>query len=127
VFFEQDRLTGFIDFYFACTDFLAYDIAVCLNAWCFDAAGSFVPANARALIKSYASQRPLEPAERDALPILARGAALRFLLTRLYDWINHPAGALVRKKDPLEYHRKLTFHQTVRSIDDYGTAFEHQR
>jgi homoserine kinase type II len=120
VFFEGDALSGFIDFYFACTDWLAYDLAVCLNAWCFGADGSFDPARGRALIGSYAAQRQLEIAEAAALPILARGAALRFLLTRLYDWINHPAGALVRKKDPLEYRRVLAFHQKVRGIEDYG-------
>ncbi len=120
VFFEHGRLTGFIDFYFACTDWLAYDIAICLNAWCFEPDGSFVPVRGRALIQAYRAVRMLTDAELAALPILARGAALRFLLTRLYDWINHPPGALVRKKDPLEYRRKLVFHQTVRSVADYG-------
>jgi homoserine kinase type II len=120
VFFENDHLTGFIDFYFACTDWLAYDLATCLNAWCFTAEGIFAPALGHALIQSYMTARPLQGAEITALPILARGAALRFLLTRLYDWINHPEGALVRKKDPLEYRRKLAFHQSVRGIGDYG-------
>jgi homoserine kinase type II len=122
VFFEDERLTGFIDFYFACTDWLAYDLAVCLNAWCFEPDGSFVPVRGRALIQSYETVRPLAPAERAMLPVLARGAALRFLLTRLYDWINHPEGALVKKKDPLEYRRKLAFHQKVTSMADYGIA-----
>ncbi len=122
VFFEDERLTGFIDFYFACTDWLAYDLAVCLNAWCFEPDGSFVPVRGRALIQSYGTVRALEPAETAMLPVLARGAALRFLLTRLYDWINHPEGALVKKKDPLEYRRKLAFHQKVGSIADYGVA-----
>jgi homoserine kinase type II len=120
VFFENDALTGFIDFYFACTDVLAYDIAVCLNAWCFEMDGSFVPVKGRALIESYQAIRRLDDAELAALPILARGAAMRFLLTRLYDWINHPEGAMVRKKDPLEYRRKLAFHQQVRGVGDYG-------
>jgi len=120
VFFEDGRLTGFIDFYFACTDWLAYDLAVCLNAWCFEPDGSFVPVRGRALIQSYASVRPLAADELAALPLLARGAALRFLLTRLYDWLNHPEGAMVRKKDPLEYRRKLAFHQRVRGVADYG-------
>jgi homoserine kinase type II len=119
VFFADEKLTGFIDFYFACTDWLAYDIAICLNAWCFEPDGAFVPMRGQALIRSYGAVRALETAERDALPILARGAAMRFLLTRLFDWINHPPGALVRKKDPLEYRRKLAFHRKVRSIDDY--------
>jgi homoserine kinase type II len=119
VFFENGRLSGFIDFYFACTDFLAYDLAVCLNAWCFEPDGTFSNAKGRALIGAYESLRPLGEAERAALPFLARGAAMRFLLTRLYDWINHPEGAMVRKKDPLEYRRKLAFHRTVRAIEDY--------
>jgi homoserine kinase type II len=122
VFFEDGRLSGFIDFYFACTDFLAYDLAVCLNAWCFEPDGSFVPVRGRALLDSYARIRPLDAAERASLPLLARGAALRFLLTRLYDWLNHPEGALVRKKDPLEYRRKLAFHQRVKSVAEYGLS-----
>jgi homoserine kinase type II len=120
VFFEDDKLTGFIDFYFACTDWLAYDIAICLNAWCFEPDGSFVPVRGQALLQSYQSVRRLTEAELAALPILARGAALRFLLTRLYDWIYHPPGAMVKKKDPLEYRRRLAFHQKVRSAADYG-------
>ena len=120
VFFENNTLTGFIDFYFACTDWLAYDLAICLNAWCFEPDGSFVPVRGRALLQTYQSVRKLTEAELAALPILARGAALRFLLTRLYDWINHPPGAMVKKKDPLEYRRKLAFHQKVRSAADYG-------
>ena len=120
VFFENGTLTGFIDFYFACTDWLAYDIAVCLNAWCFEPDGSFVPVRGRALLQSYESVRKLTEAERAALPLLARGAALRFLLTRLYDWLNQPAGAFVRKKDPLEYRRKLAFYQKVRNAAEYG-------
>jgi homoserine kinase type II len=120
VFFDNDALTGFIDFYFACTDLLAYDLAVCLNAWCFEPDGAFAPDRARALIGSYQAVRPLSDAEAAALPLLARGSALRFLLTRLYDWINTPAGALVRRKDPLEYRRKLSFHQSVRGPEDYG-------
>ena len=120
VFFENDTLTGFIDFYFACTDWLAYDLAICLNAWCFEPDGSFVPVKGQALLQSYQKVRALTDAELKALPILARGAALRFLLTRLYDWINHPPGAMVKKKDPLEYRRKLAFHQKVRGAADYG-------
>jgi homoserine kinase type II len=120
VFFENSTLTGFIDFYFACTDALAYDLAICLNAWCFEPDGSFVPVRGHAFLKAYQSVRKLTKAELAALPILARGAALRFLLTRLYDWINHPPGAMVRKKDPLEYRRKLSFHQKVRDVGDYG-------
>jgi homoserine kinase type II len=120
VFFLGDRLSGLIDFYFACTDTLVYDVAICLNAWCFEPDHSFNVTKARALLRSYASRRALSPAERDALPLLARGAALRFLLTRLVDWLDVPPGALVRPKDPLEYLRKLRFHQGIRSAREYG-------
>ena len=102
-------VSGLIDFYFACTDFLAYDLAICLNAWCFEPDGAFNVTKARALVAAYDAARPLTEAERDALPVLCRGAALRFLLTRLYDWTHTPEGALVTRKDPLEYLRKLRF------------------
>lgn len=120
VFFTGDQLTGLIDFYFACTDFLAYDIAICLNAWCFEPDGSFNATKAHLLLSHYQKVRPLEPAELAVLPVLARGSALRFLLTRLYDWLNRPAGALTTPKDPLEYWRKLRFHREVRSVGEYG-------
>jgi len=120
VFFLGDKLSGLIDFYFACTDALIYDVAVCLNAWCFETDGAFNVTKGRALLKSYASVREIPEAEAAALPILARGAALRFLLTRAYDWINTPAGALVKRKDPLEYLRKLRFHQSVADARGYG-------
>lgn len=120
VFFRDGALSGLIDFYFACRDFLAYDLAICLNAWCFETDGGFNVTKARLLLTRYQAVRPLTGAELAALPLLARGAALRFLLTRLYDWLNTPAGALVRRKDPLEYLHKLRFHQTVRSVRDYG-------
>ena len=120
VFFLGDRLSGVIDFYFACTDALAYDIAICLNAWCFEPDGSFNITKARALLAAYQGERKLEPVEYAALPVLARGAAMRFLLTRLYDWLNTPDGALVQRKDPLEYARKLRFHRTVESARAYG-------
>ncbi len=120
VFFLSGRLSGLIDFYFACTDALAYDVAVCLNAWCFEADHAFNITKGRALLKAYNAVRPLADAERAALPHLARGAALRFLLTRAYDWINTPADALVRRKDPLEFLRRLRFHQSVRQAGEYG-------
>jgi homoserine kinase type II len=120
VFFLGDRLSGLIDFYFACTDTLAYDIAVCLNAWCFEPDHSYNVTKGRALLKSYGKARALSAAERAALPVLARGAAMRFLLTRLVDWLAVPDGALVKPKDPLEYFRKLRFHQSVKSAGDYG-------
>jgi len=122
VFFLGDKLSGLIDFYFACTDTLAYDVAVCLNAWCFEPDHSYNVTKGRALLRSYANFRALSAAERAALPMLARGAAMRFLLTRLVDWLAVPDGALVRPKDPLEYFRKLRFHQSVKSADDYGFA-----
>jgi homoserine kinase type II len=120
VFFLGEKLSGLIDFYFACTDTLAYDVAICLNAWCFEADHSYNVTKGRALLAAYAGRRPLSAAELDALPLLARGAATRFLLTRLVDWLNVPAGALVKPKDPLEYYRKLRFHQAVASVRDYG-------
>jgi homoserine kinase type II len=120
VFFLGERLSGLIDFYFACTDALAYDVAVCLNAWCFEADHSYNVTKGKSLLQAYATVRPLAAEERGALPLLARGAALRFLLTRLVDWFGVPPGALVRPKDPLEYVRKLRFHQAVASVRDYG-------
>ncbi|HYG85504.1 MAG TPA: homoserine kinase [Azospirillum sp.] len=120
VFFTGDRLSGLIDFYFACNDFLAYDIAICMNAWCFEADGAFNATKARMLLTHYQRVRPLSHGELRALPWLCRGSAVRFLLTRLYDWLHHPPGAFVRPKDPLEYLRKLRFHQSVRGIGAYG-------
>ena len=119
VFFLDNRLSGLIDFYFACNDYFAYDIAICLNAWCFEPDGSFNVTKARLLLSGYMNVRPLIAAELDALPVLARGAALRFLLTRLYDLLNHVEGALVRPKDPLEYLQRLRFHRGVRSPAEY--------
>ena len=120
VFFLGGKLSGLIDFYFACNDMLAYDVAVCINAWCFEIDGSLNVTKARALLAGYTSVRPFEDAEIDALPMLARGAALRFLLTRLYDWLTVPEGALVVPKDPLEYYRKLRFHRSVDDAAAYG-------
>jgi homoserine kinase type II len=120
VFFLGNKLSGLIDFYFACTDALAYDVAICLNAWCFESDHSYNVTKGRSLLQAYAQVRSLSQEERRALPLLARGAALRFLLTRLVDWFDVPAGALVRPKDPFEYYRKLRFHQSVKSVRDYG-------
>jgi len=114
------RVSGLIDFYFACTDLYAYDIAVCLNAWCFEPNLSFNVTKARALLRAYEAARPLTGAEREALPVLCRGAAIRFLLTRLYDWTHTPEGALVTRKDPLEYLRRLRFHAAARGPSAYG-------
>lgn len=120
VFFLGDKLSGLIDFYFACNDMLAYDVAICLNAWCFEIDHSFNVTKARAFLNAYTRERRLTAAEQDALPLLARGASMRFLLTRLVDWLNVPPGAMVKPKDPLEYVRKLRFHQGVKSMSDYG-------
>ncbi|MFD1745574.1 homoserine kinase [Rhizobium helianthi] len=120
VFFLSDRLSGLIDFYFACNDLLAYDVAICLNAWCFQPDGAFNFAKGAALLAGYQSVRALSDAEVEALPTLCRGSALRFFLTRLYDWLTTPEGALVVKKDPLEYLRKSRFHRAVRFASEYG-------
>jgi len=120
VFFFKGELSGLIDFYFACNDALAYDVAICLNAWCFEPDGGFNVTKARQMLAAYNTVRPFTAPEMAALPSLARGAALRFLLTRLHDWLHHPEGAFVKPKDPTEYWHKLRFHQTVRGPGDYG-------
>jgi homoserine kinase type II len=120
VFFDGPRLCGIIDFYFACNDLLTYDLAICLNAWCFENTGAFNITKARALIKGYENVRRLSPAEHQALPLLARGAAMRFLLTRLQDWLHQVPGALVKAKDPLDYLARLQFHQMVGDAKAYG-------
>jgi len=120
VFFLGDRLSGLIDFYFACIDTLAFDVAVCVNAWCFEPDDSYNVTKGRALLNAYSKVRALSGPERAALPVLARGAAIRFLLTRLVDWLAVPNGALVKPKDPLEYYRKLRFHQKIANVRDYG-------
>jgi len=99
-------------------------VAICLNAWCFEPDHSYNVTKGRNLLASYIAVRPLNGSELSALPILARGAAMRFLLTRLVDWLNVPEGALVRPKNPLEYYRKLRFHQRVESVRDYGLPTE---
>jgi homoserine kinase type II len=120
VFFIGEKLSGLIDFYFACNDALAYDLAICLSAWCFEPNNEFNVSKGQALISAYERVRPLGPSEVAALPILARGAALRFMLTRLVDWLNVPPGAKVAPKNPLEYRDKLRFHQRVKTAADYG-------
>ena len=118
--FVGDTVGGVIDFYFGCTDALAYDFAVCLNAWCFEEGSEFNLTKGRALFAGYESVRVLTAEERAALPALARGAALRFFATRLADWAATPPGALVRPKDPLEYADKLEFHRRTHGVADYG-------
>ncbi|MEH6727333.1 MAG: homoserine kinase [Hyphomicrobiales bacterium] len=120
VFFLNDKFSGMIDFYFACNDMLVYDLTICLNAWCFEHDNSFNVTKAKALIEGYRSIRDLTPDELQALPVLARGASMRFLLTRLHDWLRVPPGALVVPKNPLEYLKKLRFHMDVESVSAYG-------
>jgi homoserine kinase type II len=120
VFFLDGRLSGLIDFYFAATDLLAYDVAIGLNAWCFEPDFAFNVTKARAMLAAYGARRPLSQVERAALPVLCQGAAIRFLLTRLYDWVNTPPGALVTRKDPIEYLRRLRFHMAAPDEHAYG-------
>ncbi len=120
VFFLGDRVSGLIDFYFACNDFFAYDLAICINAWCFEKDGSFNVTKARHMLNAYRGARPFSAAELAAIPVLLRGGALRFLLTRLHDWLHHPEGALVTPHNPLEYYRKLRFHRGVRRPGELG-------
>ncbi|MFN9162690.1 MAG: homoserine kinase [Alphaproteobacteria bacterium] len=120
VFFMDGKVSGIFDFYFACNDAFAYDIAVALNAWCFEPDGAYNITKGRALLTSYRAVRPLTGAEVAALPVLARGAALRFLLTRLHDWLNRDPRALVTVKDPVEYLTKLRFHQGATGAASYG-------
>lgn len=122
VFFLKDKLSGIIDFYFACNDILAYDIAICINAWCFETDHSFNVTKAQAMLKGYNSVRQMTKDEIEALPVLCKGSALRFLLTRLYDWLNVPEGALVTPKNPSEYIAKLKFHQSVNRASEYGAS-----
>jgi len=120
VFFREGRLSGIIDFYFACTDMFAYDLAVCLNAWCFETDRSFNITKANRLLAGYRQVRDIPRDEMANLPVLARGSALRFLLTRLFDWLNTPENAFVTPKDPLEYLEKLRFHRSVTGPEAYG-------
>lgn len=120
VFYIEGKLSGLIDFYFACTDILIYDLAICLNAWCFEDHVAFNITKARALLKGYQEVRPLSARELETLPILCRGAALRFLLTRAQNWLNRKEGALVTPRNPLEYLKRLSFHQQVETVSAYG-------
>jgi homoserine kinase type II len=120
VFFLDGKLSGIIDFYFACNDAFAYDLAISLNAWCFEPDGAFNITKARALFQAYGTLRPLNADELRLLPLFARGAALRFLLTRLYDWLNQVPGAMVKPKDPREYLKKLNFHRRIKDASAYG-------
>ncbi len=120
VFFLNNKVSGLIDFYFSCYDMLSYDVAICLNSWCFEKDISFNITKAKALLRGYNSIRTLEKSELDMLPTLARGASMRFLLTRCYDWLHTSEDAFVAKKDPIEYLYKLHFHQKIKSSSEYG-------
>lgn len=121
VFFTMDgQLAGFIDFYFACTDILIYDLAICLNAWCFEDHTCINVTKARRILEGYNAIRPISDNEKQAFNILLRGGAMRFLLSRLYDWVNTPADALVQRKGPTEYIHKLRFHQGIKDFNSYG-------
>ena len=120
VFFIDDKLSGIIDFYFACNDYYAYELAICINAWCFERDNQFNISKAKSFLRQYNSVREIGTSELISLPILCRAAALRFLLTRLYDEIHRNENDLVTTKDPLEYYDKLRFHQSVKSVSEYG-------
>jgi homoserine kinase type II len=120
VLFIAGQVSGLIDFYFACNDAYAYDLAIMLNAWCFETDGAYNVTKGQSLVAGYRRFRPLGAAEVEALPVLAAGAALRFLLTRLHDWLRRNPVALVRPKDPREYAKRLLFHRKVRNAAEYG-------
>ena len=120
VFFMDGKLSGLIDFYFACEDALAYDLAVCINAWCFERGGEFNATQTRALTLAEHGVKPVAGLDLAHVPLLCRGAAMRFLLTRLYDWFHTAPGALVQRKDPLEYVERIQFHRGAKSAASYG-------
>ncbi len=120
VLFLNGDVSGLIDFYFACNDAYAYDLAIMLNAWCFESDGAYNTTKGRSLVRAYSTRRALSAEEYAALPTLSQGAALRFLLTRLYDWLKRDPQALVRPKDPLDYAKRLRFHLGVASAGGYG-------
>ena len=122
IFFNKDKLSGVIDFYFAANDFFMYEIAICINALCFDKKNNKFKINkqkVKNLIKGYESVRKITIKEKKSLNILCRGAAIRYLLTRLYDYSNTPKTALIQIKDPNEYYQKLITHNNLSSYRDY--------
>jgi homoserine kinase type II len=120
IFFYENNLSGIIDFYFSCNDFYAYEIATCLNAWCFEKNNEFNISKAKALLSSYNLHKKFSSEELKCLPLLARASALRYLLTRLIDFHTKEESELIIKKDPNEYLQKLKFHQTVKKSSEYG-------
>ena len=121
VFFANNSLSGIIDFYFSCNDYYAYEIAICINAWCFEEkSNEFNISKAKKLLSSYNDVREITINEIDSLPLLCRAAALRFLLTRLIDFYQETSSSLLVKKDPIEYLKKLKFHQSISHASEYG-------
>ena len=122
-FFIQDKFSGFIDFYFSCEDFYAFEIAICFNALCFDGLKnnlSFNVTKAKNFIDGYSSVRKLTNKELNNIKVLSQGAALRFLLTRVFDALNKVEGAIVKIKDPMEYLKRLEFHKSAKNHEDYS-------
>ena len=122
IFFNKDKLSGVIDFYFAANDIFMYEIAICINALCFDQINSKFKINKqkiKSLIKGYESVKQISLREKNSLNILCRGAAMRYLLTRLYDYSNTPKTALIKIKDPNEYYQKLITHNNLNTYKDY--------
>ena len=122
IFFQKDKVTGIIDFYFSCNDFLAFEIAICINALCFEGKKqnlSFNVTKAKKFIDGYNSIKKISTNEKNSLKILCQGAAMRFLLTRVFDYLNLTEGALVKIKDPVEYLKRLEFHNSINNYEDY--------
>tara|TARA_B100001063_G_scaffold227785_1_gene238580 strand:- start:27 stop:995 length:969 start_codon:yes stop_codon:yes gene_type:complete len=122
IFFNKDELSGIIDFYFSCEDFFAFEIAICFNALCFDGVKenlSFNVTKAKNFIDGYSSIRKLSDLEKQSIKVLSQGAALRFLLTRVFDALNTVEGAIVKVKDPIEYLKRLEFHKNTKNYEDY--------
>ena len=122
IFFIQDKFSGIIDFYFSCEDFFAFEIAICFNALCFDGVKenlSFNVTKAKNFIDGYTSIRKLTESEKNNIKVLSQGAALRFLLTRVFDAINTVEGAVVKIKDPMEYLKRLDFQKNSKTFEDY--------
>ena len=122
IFFNNNEFSGIIDFYFSCEDFYAFEIAICFNALCFDGVAknlSFNVTKAKKFIDGYSKIRVLTDEEKKSLKILCQGAAIRFLLTRVFDYLNLTEGALVKIKDPVEYLKRLEFHNNVKNYQDY--------
>lgn len=117
---DQPQLSGVIDFYFACNDYWMYDLMICMNAWCFDLGHEFVHQRAEAFLQAYHALRPITKEEQEAVQILGRGASMRFLVTRAYDWLNRVPDALVNPKDPMEYVKKLRFYRNIKGWQDLG-------